>query len=278
MENSNIYDYMHNLPIEGYQRGVDALTITSTGLEGKMSVDLVLHSLEDYIATQQVKTFRFQGAEGKAWGSARYATKWDKGKRQLWAILMITGEQSKEALREALKVKDVKVTRVDLCVDVFMSEVVEKLARKLYDTYKGKSEVKLVESLTGDTFYCGSRQSESMVRIYDKSAEYGEERGRVWRFEVEIKKELANLTVQTLEKEGQRVIGELVWSTMRDKGLPTPAIPDKVRIERSSTGIITHERKIAWLSRQVRPTVDYLKRIGKEAEAREALQLGFQDY
>lgn len=273
----NIYDYMHNLPIEGQQVGIDAVTITATGLEGKLSIDLVLHSLADYIAEQKEKTFSIQGAQGRSWGSVRYAVKWSELQKWHWAILMVTGEKSRRVLIEALKVKDVKFTRVDLCIDVFMSEKVERLARKLYDTYKGKSDIKLIDSLVGDTFYCGSRQSETMVRIYDKSVDYSEERGRVWRFEVEIKKGLANVVADTLGVEGEDCIPELVWSSLRHKDLPTPAIPDKVRIERRSVTIVGCEQKINWLSRQVAPTVQYLKRIGKEMEVRDALQLDFLD-
>jgi len=134
MNKLNIYDYMHSLPVDGLECGVDALTITSTGLDGKLSIDLVLHSLARYIETQKVKPFRYQGAEGRCWGSVRYAQKWNELKRQQWAILMVTGEQSPGALKESLRVKDVKYTRVDLCIDVFMRERVLGLPKKLKDT------------------------------------------------------------------------------------------------------------------------------------------------
>jgi len=183
----NIYEYIHGLSIDGIECGIDALTITAVGLEGKLSIDLVLHSLRGYIEAQQTKDFKFQGAMGKSWGSVRYAKKWNEHMQIQWAILMVTGEQSAGAFKESLKVGDVKYTRIDLCIDVFMRERILGLPRKLKDTYKGGSKLKLIESFTGDTLYCGSRESESMLRIYDKSPEYGEELGKVWRFEVEYK-------------------------------------------------------------------------------------------
>lgn len=269
----NIYEYMHNLPIDGQECGIDALTITSTGLDGKMSVDLVLHSLAPYIEVQEAKPFKFQGAIGKAWGSVRYAQKWDARQRVLWAILMVTGAQSPGALKTSLAVKDVKYTRLDLCIDVFMRERVFGLPRKLKDTYKGDCSVKLIESLTGDTLYVGSREAESYVRIYDKSPEYEEELGKVWRFEVEYKGGLAPLVAGEVERDGVGGIANLVWGEMAKKGLPVPTIPDKVNLGRRMVTLSSAEMKLNWLSRQVRPTVNFLRKLGLEREACEALQL-----
>jgi hypothetical protein len=270
----NIYEFMHSLPVDGVECGIDALTITSTGLDGKLSIDLVLHSLARYIEAQQVKPFRFQGAEGKAWGSVRYAVKWGSLQQQHWAILMVTGEQSPGAFKESLKVKDVNYTRIDLCIDVFMRERVLGLPRKLKDTYKGgETSIKLIERLTGDTLYCGSRESESMIRIYDKSPEYDEELGRVWRFEVEYKKSLARLAAEVVEREGAVGIADIVWSELRKKDLPSPVIPNKVNVGRRMATLSSAEMKVSWLSRQVGPTVEWLKKLGLESEVRGALQL-----
>lgn len=270
----NIYEYMQQLPIDGQECGIDALTITATGLDGKLSVDLVLHSLASYIETQEVKPFRFQGAAGKAWGSVRYAAMWNDRKSVQWAILMVTGAQSSGAFKESLKVRDVKYTRLDLCIDVFMRERILGLPRKLKDTYKGNScQPKLVESMTGDTLYVGSRQSESMVRIYDKSAGYGEELGKIWRFEVEYKGELVQLVAPIIEREGVAGISDLVWSEMRNKELPTPAIPDKVNLGRRMVTLSSAEMKVNWLNRQVAPTVRWLKAMGLEDQVREVLEL-----
>lgn len=273
MTTQNIYDFMHSLNIDSKNVGIDALTITSMGLDGKLSIGLVLDELKDVIELEWPKPFSFQGAKGQAWGSVRQASKWDDRQQQLWTILMVTGKDSPRALKQALKVKDVKFTRVDTYIDVKMSSRVLGLARKLYDTYKGKSSKKLIESLTGDTVYFGSRMTESMIRIYDKSAEYGEELGMVWRFEVEYKKDLAGGVAQYLSEYGNAGIDELVWSECRSKDLPVPAIPNKVNILRDMVTLSSAEMKLNWLGRQVQPTVTFLRRLGLEDKVKEALQL-----
>jgi len=274
----NIYDYMQSLPIDGVECGLDALTITSTGLDGKLSIDLVLHSLAPYVEAQEAKPFKFQGAIGKQWGSVRYATSWNELKQVHWAVLMVTGEQSPGAFKESLKVRDVKYTRVDVCTDVFMRERVMGLTRKLKNFYKGDAAIKLIESRTGDTLYVGSRESESMMRIYDKSSEYNEGQGKVWRWEVEYKGGLAPLVADVVEKEGVGGIADIVWTEARKKHLPTPTIPSKVNFGRKMVTLSSAEMKVNWLSRQVAPTVRFLKRMGLEAEAREALQLPLIDH
>lgn len=269
----NIYDFMHGLDIESKTGGIDALTITALGLDGKLSIDLVLHELVDVVEQECPKPFRFQGAVGKAWGSVRYATKWDELGQRHWVILMVTGKDSARAFREALKVKDVKYTRIDTYIDIKMSARVLGLARKLYDTYKGDSCKKLIESNTGDTLYVGSRMTESMIRIYDKSMGYGEEQGNVWRWEVEYKKALAGGVAQYLSEYGNAGIDELVWAECKSKDLPVPAVPSKVNILRDMVTLSSAEMKLNWLGRQVAPTVKFLRRLGLEDKVREALQL-----
>lgn len=273
MSDGSIYTYMHSLGVDGYEVGVDALTITAIGLEGKLSTSLVLHSLSEKLEVEQEKPFSFQGAKGWVRGSVRYAQKLNGQGVKLWSILMVTGKDSEDALKEALKFGDVKFTRLDLAVDVFMSESVVGLPRKLKDTYKGDHTIKLIESLTGDTIYVGARQSESMLRIYDKSAEYGECLGRVWRWEVEYKGKLAEQAARWIEREGKNCIADLVWSDVRDKNVPSPFIPNKIRLGRQQVTASSAEMKLAWLSRQVSPTVKFLRALGLQSEVVKALQL-----
>lgn len=270
---NNIYDYMHSLDVEGKSAGIDAVTVTATGIDGKLSIDLVLDSLRGYIEEQDRKPFKFQGATGSMWGSVRAASRVNGEGKKLWTILMVTGNQSQEAFKVALKVRDVKFTRVDTYIDVKMREQVLGLPRKLYDTYRGNNKITLIESGTGDTFYCGSRESEAFIRIYDKSSEYGEDLGRVWRIEVEYKRGLAQGVANYLAEYGIAGIEELIWSEMRTKDLPVPAIPSKVNIVRGMITVSSSEMKLNWLGRQVEPTVRFLRRLGLESEVKKALQI-----
>lgn len=266
MTKQNIYSFMQSLPVEGVSTCVDALTITSTGLEGKLSIGIVLHELGEILEVEEQKPFSFQGARGWARGSIRYADKKNEAIGTVWAILMVTGEHSERALKTALKIGDLKFTRVDIAVDVKMTERVLGLARKLKDSYKGPKEVRLIESLTGDTFYCGSRESEVMVRIYDKSEEYSCEQGYVWRFEIEYKGSRAESVAQYLAMQGKTAITDLVWTSLRDSHLPTPTWGQTVDIKAQKVTMSSSERKLAWLGTQVKPTVKWLMSLGKTEE------------
>lgn len=273
MKTQNIYELIHSLPIDGTAQCIDALTVTATGLEGKLSIATILHNMADVLAIEPQKPFRFNGASGWARGSVRYADKKNEALGTIWSILMVTGPNSEEALRLALKVGDLKFTRIDIAVDIKMSERILGLARKLKDGYKGKKEVKLIESLTGDTFYCGSRESDVMVRIYDKSSEYGYELGRVWRFEVEYKGARAESVANYVAMQGSNGIPDLLWTSLKSSDLPSPVWGQTVDIKSQKVTMTSSERKLAWLGTQVKPTVKWLMSLGKTEEIIDQLTL-----
>lgn len=271
----NIYDFMQKLPIVGYEGCIDALTVTSTGLDGKLSIAVILHELEDSLIVEPLKPFKFQGARGWSRGSVRYADKRKEETGILWAILMVTGKDSERSLKTAIKVGGVKFTRVDVAIDVKMSEKVIGLARKLKDGYKGGKQVKLIESLTGDTFYCGSRESDMMVRIYDKSEEYNENQGMVWRFEVEFKGGRAEAIADYIAMQGKSGIPDLLWTALQQSHLPAPIWGQTIDLKSSRVTMASSERKLAWLGEQVKPTVRWLQSLGKETEVLQQLGLPF---
>lgn len=273
MPRENIYKYMSDLQIDGVAPWVDALTVTATGLEGKLSIAIVLENLREEIEIEPLSKFNYMGAKGWARGSVRYADKWDERGQRQWAILMVTGKSSEVALKTALRVGSLNFTRVDLAVDVKMRERVLGLARKLKDGYKGKKETKLIESLTGDTFYCGSRESDLMLRIYDKSEEYGFGQGFVWRFEAEFKGSRAERVASYVAMQGLSGIPDLVWTAQNSSDLPSPYLGQVVDIRGSKVTLTSSERKLAWLGNQVRPTVAWLIKLGKEKEVYEQLGL-----
>jgi hypothetical protein len=269
----NIYEFMHSLQVEGQAETIDALTITATNLEGKLSISLVIEAMRDYLILQEKKPFKFRKAIGWTRGSVSYAEELKEGIK-LWSILMVKGEQSEIAFTEACKLKDLKVTRIDVAVDVLLLEKVTQLPRKLKDTYKGKYDISLIESATGDTIYCGSRESGIFIRIYDKSEEYNLDLGFVWRFEVEFKKGTATTVFELLRDNGIAVGQDVVWTAVRGRDLPTPKIGQTVNLKARKVTFSTPDMKLAWLGRQVRPTVQYLMNIGKVKEVYK--QLGFE--
>lgn len=274
----NIYDFMHGLPVESQGEQVDAVTVTAVGLQGKIAIGLVLESVKDYIEEQKRLNWYFQGAKGWQAGSVRVAEKFDDHQQKVWSICMVTGEMSRDAFRVAVKLEGLKFTRVDLAVDVFLYEPVEKIARMLKDSYKGKHKLVLYESDTGDTLYVGSRKGESYLRIYDKSGDYGLAKGRVWRWEVEYKGGLAPIVAQEVADGGLARLREMVFEEARHKDVPSPFIGAQRGIKRSRISVSTPEMKLAWLERQVAPTVKWLNALGLNREVSNVLQLTLPGY
>jgi DNA relaxase NicK len=188
---------------------------------------------------------------------------------------MVRGELARKAMDVAVNFEDIKYTRVDIRVDISMSGEVQGLPRKIYDTYKGKFPTKLIESNTGDTLYCGSRESGEYIRIYDKSVSYGycEGSGQVWRFEVEYKNRSAERLAVYLEDNKFENMADVVWASMRKKDLPAPRIGKVVDIRGAYTSLTSAEQKLEWIGRQVRPTVQFLVSLGLVEEVREQLGL-----
>lgn len=82
-----------------------------------------------------------------------------------------------------------KPTRIDLALDVFDSGFsVESvmLAYEFEHAMNRQKKTQFIRSSHGDTFYVGSRQSEKMLRVYDKAGEQGVEADWV-RYEMEVK-------------------------------------------------------------------------------------------
>jgi len=272
VKEDNIYEYMHNLSVVAQAETVDALTLTATGLEGKLSITLVIDAMRDRLVLEEKKPFKFRKAIGWTRGSVSYAEELKQGVK-LWCILMIKGELSEVAFTIAQKLDDIKITRLDIAVDIQMVERVTRLPRKLKDTYRGVFPISLIESLSGDTLYCGSRESGTYIRIYDKSDEYGLELGYVWRFEVEFKAERAQVVAELLKKQGIAIAQDIVWTALRSRDIPSPKVGQTVNLKARKVTMSSSDMKLAWLGRQVRPTVKFLASIGRLQEVYE--QLGF---
>lgn len=273
-EIGNIYTFMANLTTEGVAESVDALTLTAVGIEGKLSMSLVIDAMGDYLDLQEKKPFKFRRAKGWTRGGVSYADELKADSSKLWSILMVKGDEAEVAFTAATKLSDLKVTRLDIAVDILLTEQVLLLPRKLKDTYLGKFPVQLIESFTGDTLYVGSRESGMFIRIYDKSEEYAMALGLVWRFEVEFKYAKAQHIFELLKKDGVGIAADIVWTALRSREIPSPKIGQAVNLKARKVSFSTAELKLAWLGRQVRPTVDYLRMIGKEEEVYR--QLGFE--
>lgn len=125
----------------------------------------------------------------------------------------------------------------------------------------------------GDTLYLGARGKDTkFIRVYDKWRQSGrsEEWRYAWRWEVELTDGHAAYALRTIEEWGQseHSVASLVASYFGEKGINVPetgtalVLPSsKLPRPKSDT-----ERRLRWLSEQVRPSIDKLIAAGVSSE------------
>lgn len=185
------------------------------------------------------------------------------------------------------------VTRLDLAVTVHLEKPILHLASKHYNKLLEKKitarkNTVITNSAGGNTLYVGSRSSSQMGRVYDKSAQQGNEPGYVWRYEVEVKKPRASLVFERLyekmrlggiTEETRQIISGWVYDWFLNRGVN----PIWRRNGTSGLGeievgcaVTDAQRKIEWIRTQVRPSVNFLIGIGLKEELYEALGLDYE--
>lgn len=269
----DIYSYLETIEPDHYV-GVDALTVTAKDEKSILGISAAIQSLEHYLDVEDTKQFKYNGAVGWTKGPVAYAMKHNALQKKLWAILMVRGPIAQEVL--AYKVFDLRATRVDLRADVKLHRPVKELARIYYDTFKGdRANARLIDTLTGSTFYPETNRSATYYgRLYDKSAEYGEDLGTVWRYEVEIKRSAADQIADILLEchDIETFVSQSVFGIMSEQWqLPVPANGVKPRLNYVGITSVTTEKKLDWIKRIVAPTARKLQSLGLEDELIEAL-------
>lgn len=177
-----------------------------------------------------------------------------------------------------------KVTRLDLAVTVYLKKQETGLAARHYACAgKGTNEQRkygvVLNSRGGQTCYVGSRQSNFYGRVYDKGAEQGEEKGYVWRYEVECKSPTNLHMVKEMyqrwldDKPVLVDISRYVWRWFKDRGVspifhPKEGVDFQIDVQMVSKN---DDKRIAWLSKQVQPTIAKLVEAGKGRAALRAL-------
>lgn len=190
------------------------------------------------------------------------------GARQDGVLLALSGFESVHHWREAEATAE-HCSRLDLAVDVHCDPVVPSLSRDAYRkaahkrTGKGRP-VKRSLVLSGDggsTLYLGARVSDRFARLYDKGIEQRTApRGKWWRWELELKGDSATPTARTLA--GTPDESSLVQSIVRAHFLKLAHValpaPSPAPICNGVAKTISADRRLLWLSRGVRPTVQAL--------------------
>lgn len=250
--------------------GVDWLTMTlprgasSYGSWCRQAARAVQYLEDD---GNERKDMRLLGFDGFLCGSVFY------GENEARSLLRISSAWA-DRLFTMTYHPEAHYSRLDLQVTWSFSEERQGHATGIYSDLvlrnegkEGKQRLKarlVTDNDGGSTCYVGSRQSTAFGRIYNKGAQSDEERYRnAWRYEVEYHNALATAAAGVLwshYEQSRQWIASNVAGWFDKRGILAPwqraawlgALPPS---QRPSTDVST---KLAWLERQVRPTVLFL--------------------
>lgn len=264
--------------------GVDALTLTSKTTLGRAGLVAVFEELAAE-SVEGVDVWKGLGYKGYKVGDVIY------GSREGGGLLIAKGRSSERVYRtmvDVAPIEDVKVTRVDVCVDFAFDTPWVTYLREMHSNEglqhmarRARREFKLVSSMTGDTLYFGKRTSPRFGRIYDKSVAYNLERGTVYRYEVESKKAIATVLADKIflpkteikgdETVSRETIKKLVRYQFLKWGVNLEWNNVDTEVIRAEVRVSEPDRQIEWLSRSVAPTVEKLRHMGYEQRVFDAL-------
>lgn len=228
------------------------------------------------------KPFRVSGFQGFRLGRASL------GIRDNLVWLDYSGDNAQEAL-ELPYFEYANCTRLDVRVDMRLPVADDDMAEYMRDYYK---EYRATRTRAGSwpdydyrdkggaqTLYIGSRDSWRFLRFYNKSAEqrWSTIIGQFWRAEIQFGKEQCNELAHRFQRDLllSRTSYNLVDEYVESLGLGflfgfTSEILALPKPERPSNDA---EKRLAWLNKQVRPTIAKLAEAGYYEKAEQALGL-----
>lgn len=258
----------------GAKASVDYLTATASN--DKASGNL-LHRLYDVLGPDRLheyiwKPWRFKGFAGRSTEGVRYGVRGEE------SIVILSGSRASAHWADIAGLAT-NVTRIDLALTVELEAPMPHLAREFYAEAmeSGNANYGYVTTTRGgSTLYVGSRTSQFYGRLYDKSAEQGQESGKVWRWEIEVKKPKSRTAVVALmdqDKPAEWIHNYVhAWFTMRGIECPQPGLYLDTALEIGAI-VKTTDKTIAWLRSQVKPAVHKLITAGFKDQVQEALGL-----
>lgn len=190
---------------------------------------------------------------------------------------------------EHLYVTDMHISRIDLqvtqwnCHDGDNTGVMAEADAIDYKKHSGRKGNRQIRHISDDqggyTLYIGSRSSESFMRLYNKDKEAKDEYYKgSWRYEVEMHNTAATTTAAYLQAHQGSLEGAIVATVKaycRDRGLHLQWTADeRLNVLRPIPKDEPDDvRSLAWLTSQVRPTVQRLIRNGMSIDVLVALGL-----
>lgn len=295
---SAITQTLPEIVIDDIRAGIDWLTITAKNVDARTSLFAECERIKSMLdaAGSRVRPWAFKGYTGYAVAGLRWGTRLDSD------IAMLSGVDAHQNWYVAGEWCE-HCSRIDLAVTANCNKAFPGLVQAYYDwaTRTDNPNVRYKASITrnsdgGQTFYLGSRLSRAFGRVYDKGIEAGlePETGKLWRYEVEFKKPLAQQVWKALlvnkylpidvhwEEEIAQSIASTVFVWFQARGIQ-PLFTRRNNMSISlevEARVASDEISLNWLTTQVRPTVLRLAQRGKLHAVKEALGLTdqIQDY
>lgn len=170
--------------------------------------------------------------------------------------------------------KDAHYARLDLQVTVQYAQFDVELSKKAYQwadalnndrPARQRRKLRIInDNEGGSTLYIGSRKSEHFCRLYNKFAATNDPfYTDCWRFEVELHNDSATAAATYLyegSRSQPRAVSSTVWRYFTERGVLAPwarESEENAVLPRSAPRSDV-ERKLAWLTEQVSPTVRLL--------------------
>jgi DNA relaxase NicK len=186
------------------------------------------------------------------------------------------------------------VSRIDLAVTVRLPVENPDLGRLHYDealSWYTRHPRAARPSFHGDgdggyTLYLGDRTSDRFLRCYNKAAESAgdpveaEHYQRCWRYELESKGQTAYVLAGSLaalpQENRPRDVQAYVWDYVNAHGmLPVFGRTSGQKLAGTFRRRSDRDSKLAWLSRTVKPTLEWLSQTGNVRDVYESLGLPF---
>lgn len=237
---------------------IDAFTATSSIVGNRTRAKIFIRELaltltDLYFPFELQKPLTQMGATGYSKGSLKFLNFWDKDKKIVgWNMVGVTGMHSQDAFELAYSYEqDFKVTRLDIAVDVALPAGLDGWLKGLYEKLSEYNKsLRYLSSSSGDTMYINSRQSGRMARIYDKSAKYNLELGRVYRFEIEAKKVDAEKLTKLLRsgKDLKAVALDYASKVFASWAVPFPYTGNEIIIPKIQMAVTSDFARLEWLA------------------------------
>lgn len=273
METDGLYDLESS--VEGYATGVDWLSAVTHNEKVAESWQIAFDRAKGKSALPPEDWAMAGGFYGKQIDG------WRMGYSSNYGYIIIASSNSADDLTRYMfraNVRDYRVTRIDLRMDVMMREVTD-IAGGIYEANKNRKSpgFRLVQSPTGSTVYVGSMSSDMFCRIYDKGGQLGEDLGLLWRYEVCVRKPYGD---EVYDRLRDRYLGtgeygsatrDFVCGWLIDRHVRVPVVHNWMEQPEYVKPLTTVETKLAWLRRSVSGTVKMLIDAGHKSEVLDAL-------